>query len=406
MNCDVSSISKFDSKVRFFHQQARALRRNELDEDFLFYLGLGLWVTAQFLLGSVLWMDTANLFIYATEILSFGLIGLYELRSRRRYSRYDVIFLCVLACLMISAVTGGSTLLAQGSLFLYCGRYLDFDRLMRFFLILLAALTSLIVFLSLLGVLPDLVFERMSNGEMRHSFGFSYPSRLPNLLLTIFILTLLTCRNKKMTTPLTLVVGLSVLAYVYCGSRGPFYITVLGLALFLLIRASKPTKCSPLIAALISSVFIVGFVAMCYVAATYDQSTPWMKFLNDISSNRLRYSHAAFVNATPSLFGTDAFSGTVDLNQGYLDSSYLQLLFIYGIVPSIILLLFLTYSLYAALRACDWMLALGLFLVGIRAILEWQLTSLMYTPFLFAIAASFGIFRRHSSSRDLGGSCR
>lgn len=400
----MSFISKFDSRVSFFRQQVRALHGKGTDEDFLFYFGLGLWVTAQFFLGSALWMDTANLFIYVVEVLSFGLIGLYELHSRRRYSRYDIAFLCVLACLMVSAIAGGSTLLAQGSLFLYCGRYLDFDHLMRFFLVLLAALTGLVAFLSLLGVLPDLVFERMSNGEMRHSFGFSYPSRLPNLLLTIFILTIFICRNRKIAIPLALVVGLSILTYVYCGSRGPFCITVIGLTLFLLIRVSKPTQCSPLIAVLISSVFIVGFVAICYVSATYDQSTPWMKFLNDISSNRLRYSHAAFVNAAPSLFGTDAFSGTIDLNQGYLDSSYLQLLFIYGIVPSAILLLFLTYALHAALKACDWMLALGLFLIGIRAILEWQLTSLMYTPFLFAIPASFGAFHRHSPNRDLVGS--
>lgn len=361
---------------------------NSKSKDLLFYFGLAIWICSQLLLCTVLFMDTANYIIYSLEILGFLFVLLYEISSINRYTKYDVVMLVALSLIGVSAAVGGSTLLAQSLLLVYIGRSIDLDSIFQFTLKLLCCFTAAIVALSILGVLPDLTFIRATDGEVRHSLGFSYPSRLPNIVFAIFLLVVYVYRDKGNKLPLLAISVLSVVVYLACDTRGPFYLTLLGLIGIAAMSIRKHNRSRKITRIIACSSFVLGFCAIALLAAYYDPSNPLMKIINDLTSNRMRYSHSAFLSASPTLFGTDMFSGKVDLNLGYLDSAYLQLLFIYGLVPSAIMIISLTVATNRALLDHDATLAFCLIMVGIHGVLEWQLTSLMYTPFLFALTPS------------------
>ena len=357
--------------------------------SFLFIVSWVMWLAGHVFQQSAIYMDSSDVFLKTLYILSFALLVFYEVVSAVEYKKADVFAFAVLALLAMPFFQGVASIFIQGLLFVVIGRRVSFDCVARATLVTLAATTTIIVFLSWAGVIPTEVYVE-AGGRVRSTLGFTYPSRYPNFVFTMILLVLYVCKGKT-TVVLGLMMGvLAYAAYVSTGSRSPFMLSLFALVAFFLVALRRPIFSSRGWMMALAPVFILCAAVIAYLSYSYDPTVSWLKGVNDLVSNRLLYSHNAFCSQPPTLFGTDLFSQQeVSYSVGYLDSSYLQLLLSYGVIPFVCVMTLLTRLMYLSLRANNRRLVVCLVCIAVHSVLEWQLTWIIYTPFLFLLFAGY-----------------
>ena len=131
----------------------------------------------------------------------------------------------------------------------------------------------------------------------------------------------------------------------------------------------------------------------------YSTNVKWMENLNQLLSNRLSLAKKGIQVYGFRLWGNDipmiGYGGSTEaqIKYFYLDSSYIQLSLISGLIIFGIVLLLLLVVGYRAKGECEWVLLWVLAFAGAHAVFEEHLLSLSVCPFLFAATTKLG--RKH-----------
>lgn len=128
----------------------------------------------------------------------------------------------------------------------------------------------------------------------------------------------------------------------------------------------------------------------------YDMDSDIMNKLNTIMTNRLELGHRGieicgfqFWGQRIHMIGNWGY-GNVKGNYFYLDSSYLQMSLMYGLIISVMFLFATTILGYRAYQSRQWKLLWILSLMAVHGIMEQRLFYLAYCPFLLAVSACLG----------------
>lgn len=283
-------------------------------------------------------------------------------------------------------------------LFILGARDVNFRKLVRIFTILVGMMLIYTILISQIGIIKDAIYVR--DHISRHSLGINYPTDLAAHFFYL-ILGYGYLRFGRLHWPDwigMLIIG-SLMFWV-TNARTDFALTLLTIPVFAVAqRANRGFRLSRLTSSLYWMVTPLAFYCTVLLSYFYQSSNHWMSILNKILSSRLELSNQALSTYGISLFGKrvieHAYGGSAGLKlfhattskYFYIDSSFIRLAVIYGLVISILIIAAMTYIGFQSTSVKGYCLAAIMLLVGIHCIIEQHILDISYNPFVIAVFA-------------------
>lgn len=311
---------------------------------------------------------------------------------------FNLIVLAILALTWRRA--SDFTMLTMG-VFVIGARGVDFRRIVRDYFIVGIILLIGTILCSQLGIIKNLVYTRFGTNIHRQSFGIVYSTDFAAHVVYLF-LAYCYLRFKRLSWPTYLAAIIAALAvYKLCDAR--FDTLALLVLVPVLIIGKRAYSGHP------NSYFIASFywtipVLFAYItqvcAYFYSPHNHILNSINKGLSGRLALSHQAFSQYGLSLFGKhviehgwgNASGLQMFLNNPgryfYIDSSFIRVLIMYGIIVALMLLVTMTVISWRSVTKGSFALASILVVVSLSAVVEQHLFDLGFDPFLLALFAN------------------
>ena len=211
------------------------------------------------------------------------------------------------------------------------------EKLLKFSILMILISLFIICLLALLGIIPNLIFYR--NGAIRYSLGTMYPLTFAGFIFYCcaagIILISNSSSSKNWIIDLILILA-SIFVYKVNGARNDAF----NILILILCRFSKflPDKINKILTK-ISSIIVcsIAFLTI-FISNIIPYTSNLYGKMNDLFSGRLQLQYTLFSMYTPKLLeqnipqnGLGRATTTV-MNYFYIDSSYVRLLFMGGIL--------------------------------------------------------------------------
>ena len=302
--------------------------------------------------------------------------------------------LLIVTSLCVFLQTGATNFLLYSLLILLLYD-VDVDVILKTYVFIAGSIVIGIFLLSLIGLLPNLQFAqvRSSGLVIRNSFGFIYPTDFASHCFYLFIAWGYLLREKYIWLRVAVGVALSAFIIKFCDARLNSMSILIAVIIFLVMYYTKEKKFKvyyilPYSAAIFSSL-------MFYLSSHFSFSSPFFVKLNDFFSMRLFLGKNALDTYKLHLFGTNnvkfiGYGGTTEsvLSYNYVDSSYIQMLFYYGIVPVVLLVLVYVLSSRRFYKEGKMLFLSLLSLITINCMIEAFWIRPGYNIFMFTLFAS------------------
>jgi len=226
----------------------------------------------------------------------------------------------------------------------------------------------LIVLLAVIGAIPNLQFvqSRSAGVVVRNSFGFIYPTDFASHCFYLYTAISYIFRKKFIVLRTALGFGLAYFIIRYCDARlNAASITVMALIfLYFYFRNDKQRRLFallPLSAGIASSVMI-------YLSSKFT----WSQFVG-------------YGGRTESVLSYD-----------YVDSSYVQMLFTYGMIPVLLLVVLYIVRSWSLYRKKNYLLLTALSLIAVNCMFEAFWVRPSYNIFMFTLFATLPVIEFES----------
>lgn len=322
----------------------------------------------------------------------------------KEYSLTFLIFapLLFLVGCMIYFKTG--TLNASMFIFLIIVLYkVEYESVLKLYAGLGLFFVLLIVFLSAIDIIPNLQFVqyRSTGIVVRNSFGFIYPTDFASHCFYIYMVISYLYRNKFIFQ--RTFSGLALAGFVthFCDARlnAGSILAATGIFLYFYYRNKTEWRLFSLLpfsAGIASSVMI-------YLSNKFSWSHPIYVSLNNFFGMRLYLGHEALKKYGVQLFGIRGISfvgygGKTEtvLNYDYVDSSYVQMLFTYGLIPVVMLVCLYMVQSWTLYRRKNYLLLTCLALVTVNCMFEAFWVRPSYNIFMFTLFATLPVIEFES----------
>ena len=302
--------------------------------------------------------------------------------------------LLIITSLCVFLQTGATNFLLYSLLILLLYD-VDVDVILKTYVFIAGSIIIGIFVLSIIGFLPNLQFAqvRSSGLVIRNSFGFIYPTDFASHCFYLFIAWGYLLREKYIWLRVAVGVALSAFIIKFCDARLNSMSILVAVIIFLVMYYTNEKKFKvyyilPYSAAIFSSL-------MFYLSSHFSFSSPFFVKLNDFFSMRLFLGKNALDTYKLHLFGTNnvkfiGYGGTTEsvLSYNYVDSSYIQMLFYYGIVPVVLLVLVYVLSSRRFYKEGKMLFLALLSLITINCMIEAFWVRPGYNIFMFTLFAS------------------
>ena len=302
--------------------------------------------------------------------------------------------LLIVTSLCVFLQTGATNFLLYSLLILLLYD-VDVDVILKTYVFIAGSIVIGIFLLSIIGLLPNLQFAqvRSSGLVIRNSFGFIYPTDFASHCFYLFIAWGYLLREKYIWLRVAVGVALSAFIIKFCDARLNSMSILVAVIIFLVMYYTNEKKFKvyyilPYSAAIFSSL-------MFYLSSHFSFSSPFFVKLNDFFSMRLFLGKNALDTYKLHLFGTNnvkfiGYGGTTEsvLSYNYVDSSYIQMLFYYGIVPVVLLVLVYVLSSRRFYKEGKMLFLSLLSLITINCMIEAFWIRPGYNIFMFTLFAS------------------
>lgn len=310
-----------------------------------------------------------------------------------------IINLLSLTLLFITWRTSGDFVLFPLGIFILGVRDVNFRRIVYIYLVLGTILLTFIFFTSLMGLTKALIFHRGSH-TIRRAFGIIYPTDFAAHVLYL-VLAYCYLNFKKLSWKSYLVfILLAIFLIRFSDARLNAYSLILVIPIMMIgQRAQEKYIVSRNIANFYWSIPILAgysFTLLCYL---YTSSNKIFEKLNSLLSGRLYLSHLGLEKYGISMFGQHirenglgAVGGIKNLNVNdsnyfYIDSAFIRLLILYGLLITLLVIFIMTAISWVSIKKRDYALASIMVIVTISALVEPRIIDMGYDPFLIAVLA-------------------
>ena len=271
-------------------------------------------------------------------VLLLGLRFLYKMRVSYKYLILSILLL--LSGGLVYFQTNRLNFLVYSMLLVLLVN-VDMKVVLRNYVVVVGILVVGVFLLSLVGMVPNLQYNRA--GVIRNSFGFIYPTDFASHCFYLFLAISYLLKDKLIWTRTLFGFLLSAFIIKYCDARLNALSILLATVIFTYFYYSKEKKLK--IFALLPYSVVVFASVVTYLSYKFSWSDPFLVSINKLITGRLALGRNAFATFEVHLFGTRnvQFIGSGGktesvIGYNYVDSSYVQMLFTYGIVPVVLLI--------------------------------------------------------------------
>ena len=271
-------------------------------------------------------------------VLLLGLRFLYKMRVSYKYLILSILLL--LSGVLVYFQTNRLNFLVYSMLLVLLVN-VDMKVVLRNYVVVAGILVVGVFLLSLVGMVPNLQYNRA--GVIRNSFGFIYPTDFASHCFYLFLAISYLLKEKFIWTRSLFGVLLSAFIIKYCDARLNAFSILLATVIFIYFYYSNGKKLK--IFALLPYSAVVFASTVTYLSYKFSWSNPFLVSVNKLITGRLALGRNAFDTFGVHLFGTRnvQFIGSGGktesvIGYNYVDSSYVQMLFTYGIVPVVLLI--------------------------------------------------------------------
>ena len=279
-------------------------------------------------------------------------------------------------------------------LLVFSARDIDFRKLLGTFSVATFLVLCLTIYASQKGMITNMFMN--ADGGYRFSLGFNYVS-FASQRLFFALCTYLMFRGKRISYPELLVFLLATIyMYQQTSTSSPFYLSILILTYALL--SIKIFKKEFIIGNFLSKAlaqygFIVALAVILYFC--FYSSGNLFHLVDQFTHNRLRLSVDGFRNFGVSWLGQPISFTTLDMfgnftsNYNYIDSSFVQLLVIDGLIVSAFMLFALTKVMkyFISIQKDIVLACLGIMII--HGMFDPQMLVLRYSPLILFISRLF-----------------
>ena len=264
----------------------------------------------------------------------------------------------------------------------------DMKVVLRNYVVVAGILVVGVFLLSLIGMIPNLQYNRA--GVIRNSFGFIYPTDFASHCFYLFLAISYLLKDKFIWTRSLFGVLLSAFIIKYCDARLNALSILLATVIFIYFYYSNGKKIK--IFALLPYSAVVFASVVTYFSYKFSWSNPFLVSINKLITGRLALGRNAFDTFGVHLFGTRnvQFIGSGGktesvIGYNYVDSSYVQMLFTYGIVPVVLLLIIYVVASRKQYKDGQYLLVAILSLIAFNCMIEafWFVPT--YNIFMFLL---------------------
>lgn len=312
----------------------------------------------------------------------------------------------ILALLFITWRTSGEFILFPLGIFVLGARNVDFKRIIYIYLILGTVILSFIFFTSLVGLTKNLIFHR--GITIRRAFGIIYPTDFAAHVLYLVLAYCYLYFRKLSWKSYTVFILLAIFLIKYCDARLNAYALVLLIPVMMIgQRAQQKYIVSKCIANFYWTLPILAAYITTFISYLYTPYNRILEKINTLLSGRPYYSHTALTKYHITLFGQHIHEnglGAVggiknlavnDFNYFFIDSGFIRLLVIYGLVMTLLILIIMTIISFRSIKEADYALASVMVIVTVSSIVEQRVLDFGYDPFLIAIFAQCYFTKRN-----------
>ena len=330
-------------------------------------------------------------------ILLLGLRFLHKMRVSYKYLIFSILLL--LSGILVYFQTNRLNFLVYSMLLVLLVN-VDMKVVLRNYVIVAGILVVGVFLLSLVGMVPNLQYNRA--GVIRNSFGFIYPTDFASHCFYLFIAISYLLKDKLIWSRTLFGFLLSAFIIKYCDARLNALSILLATVIFIYFYYSKGKKLK--IFALLPYSAIVFASVVTYLSYKFSWSDPFLVSINKLITGRLALGRKAFDTFEVHLFGTRnvQFIGSGGktesvIGYNYVDSSYVQMLFTYGIVPVVLLIIIYVVASKQQYKDGQYLLVAILSLIAFNCMIEafWFVPT--YNIFMFLLFTTNTFSKKESN---------
>ncbi len=340
---------------------------------------------------------------------------------------YFILGFCSIGFLL-AYLQGNHGILLELILFTIAIKDIDFNKLITIFLTTVSASLIIVTIASQIGILNNLIFTQLGKGT-RISFGIHYPTNYASYILFICLAWGFVRKERISPWEIIFMYLLSYGMYHYCGARTSTLCLIVFACLLLIykLRCSylkrkelrhphKPVKAAlpGWLSFLLGIVLPVCTAFSLITAYKYTDSSAFLTKLNSLFSGRLQIGRQTFDKFNVKLWGhniklhgnggctlawMDNASGN---NPGYnfIDSSYLSILFRYGLFVFVCVIILFTITSFVARKRKDYVTMFIIAIIGVHCIMEHHMLDFNYNPFIFLLISSYYAKKKQSTEAE------
>ena len=275
----------------------------------------------------------------------------------------------------------GRNELLRFSTFAMAARDIDLKKAMRFIFDVSLAGFTLIVLMSLVGVMGDISavadFGRENAQELRYVFGFGHPNTLYGCAYTLILLWIWIYGKKAGVWQFLVLLAVNVVLYFVTFSRTSLIIGMFTLLMAVIVRFAgklKELAATYILAGLITPVACAAFSVWAsiiayiprYVYRNQNDLKLWR--IDELLNNRIQNLYRGNNRHAGAFETWKLFSDR--LSTEYFDMGWVRLFYWYGIIPGILICLLVVVILYICYKKRDLQTPVVLISLSIYTIIE------------------------------------
>lgn len=281
-------------------------------------------------------------------------------------------------------------------------RKMNYNKLIKLALRVFIVIFAVIINLSLLGLIPDWTYTR---GEtIRHSLGFLYPTDCIGIFFSIILMIFYIKKSNITVWEILFLQTVNTFLYKYTDGRMSFILATI-LLLTMLISKRKIIKKflydNEIVQKILSVICYITpitlFILFNLIVLLYTDRNAFSIKINNLLSGRIEYTYNAYQNYGVPIFGKDiewmgwgghGYTDSKDASNfkyNFVDSSYAKMIFDYGILFTMLVILSYTKILVIKNKEKDYWTVITLIYILIWSFIEPYLINFGRNPLVLLL---------------------
>lgn len=366
--------------------------------NLLYYISFFIVLITQF-------FDTVNIETNAlsryASLFSIVLLSILFF-MQKHYTKRNLIIFILVFCVLCLAIyfSRREVFLLNMFLLIILSTEINFEKLLKTYFCLLIGMIFIVLILNKIGIIDSIYDYRRLSGNVRTTFGFKFPTFLPNLF---FHLTLVYYFLKKKLYIVDMLIIVTINSYLYMltDTKAVYYYILFFIFIVYLVRVMKINLSVRLCKNIISKLTVISVSVPVVMSLWYSRQSDFIIQLDYLLTSRLNLGYQGIQRYGLNFFGANIEWVTLDkpkltgLPYFYVDSSYLNIWLNYGLFMLLLLVIgfyFGSSKLFSDRLVNYNIVYLIVFsLLILHSMFDPQFFTILYNPFLLLIGKNFAV---------------